>query len=383
MLGDFDLNESSEKKLHIVLISNIFSNLYDFRKELMHSLLDYYKLTVVSLMEDGDRENYKQFEIKGCNSEEISIERRGTNPLKEIELYNSYKRILKRIKPDLVITYTVKPNIYAGMVCKKLKIPYFSNITGLGSAIMSGGILAKLVLALYRPAISGARKVFFQNNYNLNVFKENGLVKNEDNVVLVPGSGVNLSENSYEEMREDDANTFLYIARIMKDKGADEFFYASEIMKERHSDIEIKILGACEESYDDKLKDFEERNIISFYGWRKDVHEFMKKAGCIVNPSYHEGMSNVCLEAAATGRCLITSDIPGCNEINDDKITGYLCEVANKEALLEAMENYYNLSFEEKKEMGLNARKKVEKVFDRNIVVRKYLDEIEQVLKSD
>lgn len=373
---------SSSKRFHIVLISNVFSNLYEFRKELMEALLDKYRVTVVALMETGDRENYEKLKEKGCELVEANIERRGKNPFQELSLYNTYKKILVNAHADLVITYTIKPNIYAGLVCKKLKIPYFSNITGLGSAIMSGGILAKLVLSLYKPAIRNASRVFFQNSHSRKIFVDNGLIKDDKKVIMVPGSGVNLEKNSYEEFKEENANTFLYLARIMKDKGADEFFYAAEKMKEKHPDVKFQILGACEESYDGMLEDFEKRNIITFYGWRNDVHEFMKNAGCIVNPSYHEGLSNVCLEGASTGRCLITSDIPGCREINEDGVTGFLCEVKNKESLLECMEKYYSLSFDEKRKMGHNARDKVSREFDRKTVTGIYLKEIEKLLLS-
>lgn len=371
---------SDSKRFHIVLISNVFSNLYGFRKELMEALLEKYRLTVVALMENGDWEDYEKLKEKGCELVEANIERRGKNPLKELALYSAYKKILVKEQPDLVITYTIKPNIYAGLVCKKLKIPYFSNITGLGSAIMSGGILAKLVFSLYKSAIRNASRVFFQNLHSRKIFTDNVLIKDENKIIMVPGSGVNLESNPYEEFKEENALTFLYLARIMKDKGADEFFYAADRMKEKHPEVTFQILGACEEAYDKVLEDFEKRNIISFYGWRNDVHEFMKNAGCIVNPSYHEGLSNVCLEGAATGRCLITSDIPGCREVNDDGVTGFLCEVRNKEALLECMEKYYSLPFEEKKKMGCNARDKVSKEFDRRIVTEIYMKEIEKLL---
>lgn len=381
--SDFEIKTEYEAtknldKSHVVLIGNFFLGLYNFRRELIYALLDKYKVTLVTPMEESDYEKFKDLYSKGCGLVVTNLERRGKNPFKEIGLINTYKKVLRKLKPSIVITYTIKPNIYGGLACKKLGIPYFNNITGLGSSIMDGGLLAKFVLGLYKPAIKNANKVFFQNKYNYQVFKDNGLVA--DNEVFVPGSGINLDINPYEELIDGNENEFLYVARIMKDKGADEFLWAAEEIKKKHQDVKIGVLGFCEEAYDEQIKDLESRGIINFYGWKDNVHDYMKNAGCIVNPSYHEGMSNVCLEAAATGRSIIASNIPGCKEITDDGVTGYLCEAKNKESLLECMEKYYSLSFDEKKQMGIKAREKVQREFDRNIVVKIYLDQIEACL---
>lgn len=364
---------------HIALISNSFISLYNFRNELIYELLKQYKVTLVCPMEDGDKERSADYLEKGCNIVDISISRRGKNPFAELALKRRYIQILSDIKPDLVITYTIKCNIYAGGAAHKLGIPYFMNITGIGVAFEKPGLLKTITTCLYKKPYANSKAIFFQNEDNRQIFHDAGLASEFEK--MVPGSGINLDKFAYREYQKEYENTFIYIARLQKAKGTEEFFRAAKLMKDAHEDVSFVVLGRCEEDYAKELKSLEEQGVLTYYGWRDDARSFIEKSGCMINPSYHEGMSNVCLEAAAVGRPMIVSDIAGCREIVDDKVNGFLIPIKDSDALFSRMEAFYNMTFEDKRQMGILGRQKIEKEFDRKKVIEIYKDEIRNTLK--
>ena len=371
----------TEQKKHIVLISNSFGSLYNFRYELILTLLKDYRVTLLTPMEESDYVHFATFMEQGCELLKTPLRRRGKNPFSEWKLISLYVQLLKKLNPDLVLTYTIKPNIYGGMACKKLKIPYFSNVTGLGTAFQKEGMLKKLTVFLFRRGVKHAELIFFQNEESQKVFKRCRIGKG--NSKIVPGSGINLDKFPMKPYTEDNAFRFLYMARIMKEKGADEFFAAARRMKEKYKEVEFAVVGFCEETYETQIKELEKQGVITYYGWQDDSASFMAKAGCLVNPSYHEGMSNVCLEAAATGRPMIVSDIPGCRETVENGTNGYLIPAGDGEALLAKMIQFYQLSTKQKAQMGQNGRRKMEQEFDRQLVVEIYCKEIRRVLEND
>ncbi|MBE5895736.1 MAG: glycosyltransferase family 4 protein [Lachnospiraceae bacterium] len=365
----------------LVFVSNSFGSLYNFRQELICQMAEQYRVVIVTPMNDEDYALYETWKARGIFLEETFLSRRGKNPLQEGKLIQQYRRLLERIKPDLVITYTIKPNIYAGMACHRLGIPFFANITGLGSAFQGNGILRLLSAFLYRKSLKNAEVVFVQNKEIESVFHKYGIRGKK--MILVPGSGINLEKFRVLPYPEENANRFLYIARIMKEKGAEEFFYAAEQLKMRCPQACFDVVGFCEETYEEKLKDLETRGVIKYHGWQTDVRMFLQKAGCVVQPSYHEGLSNVCLEAAAAGRPLLVSDIPGCRETVNEGLSGFVFPPGDKTALLDCMERFCRLDYAEKTAMGVEGRKKMEKEFDRKKVVLVYREQIERILVNE
>lgn len=365
----------------LVFVSNSFGSLYNFRQELICQMAEQYRVVIVTPMNDEDYALYETWKARGIFLEETFLSRRGKNPLQEGKLIQQYRRLLERIKPDLVITYTIKPNIYAGMACHRLGIPFFANITGLGSAFQGNGILRLLSAFLYRKSLKNAEVVFMQNKEIESVFHKYGIRGKK--MILVPGSGINLEKFRVLPYPEENANRFLYIARIMKEKGAEEFFYAAEQLKMRYPKACFDVVGFCEETYEEKLKDLETRGVIKYHGWQTDVRMFLQKAGCVVQPSYHEGLSNVCLEAAAAGRPLLVSDIPGCRETVNEGLSGFVFPPGDKTALLDCMERFCRLDYAEKTAMGVEGRKKMEKEFDRKKVVLVYREQIERILVNE
>ena len=341
-------------------------------------LLKEYKVTLVTPMEEKEYELFKEFADKGCFIKETNFKRRSKNPFSDINLFYEYKKIMKEIKPELVITYTIKPNVYAGKAAASLKIPYFSNVTGLGTAFQKEGMLKKISTFLYKWGTGKANIIFYQNEESRNVFEKLGIKAAKS--VNLPGSGINLNRFDYKEYPRDEIR-LLYMARIMKDKGADEFLYCVEKIKEKYPEVIFDVVGSCDAEYKERLDDLSKKGIINAYGWRTDTGAFFEKCSLVIQPSYHEGMSNVCLEGAATGRPIVCSDIPGCKEAVIDKKSGFLVKVKDRESLLQGIEKFLALTIEEKKEMGICARKHIEENFDRKIVIDTFLREIKEVFK--
>lgn len=355
----------------IAVLANNDVGLYNFRKELLKRFVDE-NYEVYLLLPYGKRVE-KLREI-GCIYYEVPIDRRGTNPVKDFELFLRLRKLLSEIKPDIILTYTIKPNIYGGLAARTLKLPYIANITGLGSAMESPGILQLLIIWLYRVGLKGAQCVFCQNQGNLELIQEKKLVQN--NVTLLPGSGVNLHDFSLQEYPNNTPVKFVLVARIMREKGVDEYFQAAEIIRKKYPQTEFHICGFCEEDYIDKLEELQNNKIVQYHGMVEDIKGVLKEMHCVVLPSYHEGMSNVLLEGAATGRPLIATDIPGCRECLQNEVSGYLVKPRNVEDLTDKIEKFLKISFDNKKKMGLEARSWVEKYFDRQLVIDAYMSEI-------
>jgi galacturonosyltransferase len=326
-------------------------------------------------------EKVKLLEEMGCIYTESPLDRRGMNPITDFKLIQAYYRLLRRIKPDVVLSYTIKPNIYGGFLCRILKIPFIANVTGLGTAVGNESILQKVLVTLYKSAFKKAECVFFQNESNKVFFIDHGISLKRYKVL--PGSGINTNEFSYQEYPKDDnAIRFLFVGRIMKDKGIEELFEAAKRIKDEHMNVQFDALGFCEDEYKDKIETLQEKEIITFHGVKDTVREYLKNSHAVIHPTYHEGMSNVLLEAAATGRPVLASNIPGCREIFDEGISGFGFEPKNIESLTQAILKFIKLPNQEKLTMGEEGRKKIEREFDRSIVVDAYLNEINRVVEG-
>lgn len=357
--------------MKILILANNDVGLYKFRKELLDELIKQHEVHI-SLPYGGFVDDMITM---GCIYHNVEFDRHGTNPIKELSQISYYKKLIKQINPDVVFTYTIKPNVYGGMACAALKVPYFCNITGLGTAIENPGIMQKITLLLYCLGLKKARHVFFQNSQNLDFMLKSKVVKGE--YTLLPGSGVNLNNFVLMDYPYDHTNiNFLFIGRVMKDKGIDEFLFAAKDIKSKYPNTSFDIVGMIDGDYEQVINEAVNDGYITYHGQQSDVKPFISNSHCVVLPSYHEGMANVLLEAAASGRPVIASDIAGCRETFDDGISGFACEAKSTESLIETVEKFINLPYEQKEKMGIEGRKKVEQQFDRQIVIDTYLNEI-------
>ena len=360
-------------KKRIAILANHSGGLYDFRKDLISELKKHANVTVAVPHNDRWEELHKLVD----EVIELPVDRRGMNPIHDSKLFRQYRAMLKEVKPDLVLTYTIKPNIYGGLACRMAHIPYAVNITGLGSAIENGGWLKKFVLALYKPALQGARGVFFENAGNRDTLAATGVVPKGRDVVL-SGAGVNLEDYPYQSYPQEGAVRFLFVGRVMREKGVDELFAAAKRMKQEYGDgVEFHIVGSFEEGYKPLMDELEKAGVLKYHGYQSDMKRFYAMASCVVLPSYHEGMSNVLLEAAASGRPLITSDISGCREAVEDGNSGYLRPAKDANALYGAMQRVMKLSVEQRSEMGCRGRERMEQRFSKTAVVTETIKHLE------
>jgi glycosyltransferase involved in cell wall biosynthesis len=365
--------------MKILILANFGMGLYKFRKELLEELISRNNEVYISLPND---EYVPKLESMGCKFVETNLDRRGTNPITDLKLLLDYITIIKRIKPDVVLSYTVKPNVYGGIACRITKTPFMTNITGLGTAVENEGLIQKITLILYRIGLKKASCVFFQNETNREFFIENSIVKN--NTKLVPGSGVNIEQHNLEEYPDSDETIrFLFIGRIMRAKGIEELLKAAKSVKEVYPNVQFDLIGFSEEDYKQKLYDLEKCEIIKQHGQQDDIHSFIKKSHATILPSYHEGTANVLLESASSGRPVLASRVPGCIETFDEGVSGFGFEVKNVVSLAETIIKFIELSNEEKRNMGLAGRRKMEKEFDRNIVVNAYVYEIDRIINGE
>lgn len=355
----------------VLILANSSGGLYDFRNELVLELLKKYKVYVSV----PDAVAVDKLEAEGCNVIHTDINRRGMNPIQDLGLVKAYLILLKEIKPQVVLTYTIKPNIYGGFCCRLLRIPYIVNITGLGTTFERGGLLKTMVVTMYKAALKKADCVFFQNDRNKQIFEENGIFGQKSK--RVNGSGVNVDKYQSEEYPEREKPKFLFVGRLMKEKGIEEYLSCAKKYAKR---AEFDIIGYCEEAYEEEVKHLEKMGIVKFHGFQKDVKSFYNDADAIVISSYHEGMSNVLLEAAATGRPVLATNIPGCREAVDDNMTGLLFKSRSTQALEEAIEYFLAMPVKQRRAMGQAAREKMEREFDRRKVVESYIEEVERIL---
>lgn len=358
----------------ILILSNSSGGLYDFRNEIIKQLLEEYQVTVSI----PDQVRTKDLSEEGCKVVHTPINRRGVNPIEDMKLIKAYRKLLKDEKPDLVLTYTIKPNVYGGFCCGRMKIPYISTVTGLGSTFQKKGILLKVIVAMYRMGLKKCACVFFQNEENRNIFDLYHIKGKRSR--LVKGSGVNLERHPLEPYPERDEVYFLFVGRMMREKGMEELLTAAEQLSA--PEVIFELLGYCDEDYQDRLDEFEKKGYIRQLGFDPDVHEYLKKCSALVLPTYHEGMSNVLMEASATGRPVIATNISGCREIFEEGVTGFGCEPKSSEDLIRALQKFLKLSKEEKALMGQKARKKMEEEFDRKKVAQDYLEEIQLLLQK-
>lgn len=358
--------------MRILILANYDLGLYKFRKELIEELLNRGHKVYISLP-DGDL--VRLLETMGCTFIDTPVDRRGINPRTDFALFQTYRRMMKEVNPDLVITYTIKPNIYGGIAARLAKKQYVVNITGLGTAFENAGIIRTVVVNLYKTALKKAKVIFFENYSNRDELISYGCCKKEKTVVL-NGAGVNTDIYSYQPYPNNEVVKFLFVGRVMKEKGIDELFEAMNRLNNEGEKCFLDVVGPFEEDYKEKLEQAEKAGWMKYHGYQENVLPFIAACDCFVLPSYHEGMANTNLECASAGRPIITSDIPGCKEAVINDVSGFLCEIKNIDSLYAAMRKMIDTSTESRISMGMAGRKHMEDVFNKKKVVEQTMNEL-------
>ncbi len=357
--------------MNTLLIGNDFHAIYYTRKELIKELVKLHNVYVAI----PKKENNKLIEQLGCNVIPLEMSRMGMNVFCELKVLFAINEIIKKIKPNIIFTFTIKPNIYVGLLQRKKESCQIVTITGLGRLFQKESIKKKLVIALYRFAFSNVKRIFFENSEIEEIFAKLNIAENRH--TIVNGAGVNLQENLLEEYPEDSNGLrIVFVGRIERDKGFCELLEAAQFYEKSKLNLKFIVLGICEKSFE---KEFQKMHIPSnliLEGWQMDVHSYLKSAHAIILPSYHEGMANVLLEAAATGRPILASRIHGCIESFDEGVSGFGFEKADTEDMLRAIDQFTKLTNEERCNMGRQGRKKMEQEFNRNLVVKSFIEQM-------
>ncbi|MBE6909147.1 MAG: glycosyltransferase family 4 protein [Ruminococcaceae bacterium] len=362
--------------MRILILTNNDIGLYKFRRELLEALLRE-KHEVHIALPYGDY--VPLMEKMGCVFHDTPFDRHGINPLAELKLIAKYRLLIKEIMPDVVLTYTIKPNIYGGMACAALDVPYVANVTGLGTAVENGGMMQRITISLYRFGLRKAQRVFFQNAENRDFMRVHHAIKGQNE--LLPGSGVNLAHFAVRDYPNGDTVDFVFVARIMREKGIDQYLDAAEAIRKKYPETRFHICGFCEQDYAGSLKRLHDDGTIIYHGAVTDMGPIYQMSSCTVHPTFYpEGMSNVLLESCASARPIITTDRAGCREIVEDGVNGFVVKQRDSADLIDKIEKFLALSWDERRQMGLAGRAKIEREFDRKIVVEKYMKVIENGL---
>ena len=362
----------------ILILSNNFRGLNSFRKEVLQAIINAGYEVIVSAPTD---DKTSLIQSMGCTVIPTQFNRKGMNPFKDIALMFRYIRLIHSICPTLVLSYTIKPNIYGGMACALSNVPQIANITGLGSVFEHPGLLRKVAIVLYKIGMRSTEVTFFQNQANLDYSQEHCLVKGITR--LIPGSGVNLQWHAFKPYPSGEVIRFVYVGRVLREKGFEQLAEAAKYIRDKYPNTEFHVVGDIEDSYQTLMQRLTADGTIIYHGRQSDVRPFLEQSHCMVHPSfYSEGMSNVLLEACAAGRPVITTDRPGCADIVDDGVNGFIVRQRDSRDLISKVEQFIALSFEEKQSMGLAARAKVERQFDRQIVIDAYLEEIDKIVNK-
>ena len=354
---------AKRERKKILLITNHSYMLYRFRLDLIKKLMEEHEV-VLSMPFVGHEDDFQAMGLKCINTE---LDRRGINPLKDYALYRNYKRQLKEEAPDLVITYSIKPNIYAGYLAGKLGIPYVAMVQGLGTAFKKP-VLASLVTVMYRTALRRAYRVLFENGDNARLFAEKNIVDPRKEVIL-NGAGINLTYFDYKKYPDNDIFRFLYVGRFMNEKGCGELFEAVRRLHSEKVPFVLDLAGFYEDDFKEQVESLKTLGIVNDHGFVTDPRPIYELSDCVVMPSWHEGMSNVLLEAAALGRPIITTDIPGCREAVVDGVSGLLCRVQDTDSLYEAMKKMLSIPREQREAMGRAGREHMRTYFRKEDIV--------------
>ena len=375
-----------DKKI-IALLTNNDDDVYCFRKELIEALISEGHEMLISCPDGPKFELMKDIPYIYDNPD---IDRRGTNPVKDFGLMMHYRKLFKQYKPSVVLTYTAKPNVYASIAAHQLGIPVINNLTGLGSVVNETGLMKSFIMWLFKLAYLKSACMMFQNETNMHVAIDQGMVKGK--YCLIPGSGVDTDRYPLQPYPDGgDGKTgapvvFNYIGRILHDKGVDDYIEAAKRIKKDYPQTEFNMLGFIEPTeihYEQDLKELEAQGIVVYRGSQKDVKPFIARAHATIHPStYGEGMSNVLLESASSGRFLITTNNPGCQETVEDNKTGYIYQGGNVDALVSKIERFLALPNNQRKMAGELGRERMIEKFSRKIVIKAYLEEIERILGS-
>ena len=371
----------------ILIVSNTSFSLYNFRYNLAKTLKEKGYNVYLSAPEDEYSEELeKEFNFIPLKN----LDRKGKNPIKDLSFFVELLYIYKKFKPDLVLHYTIKPNIYGSLACAFLNIPSIATVTGLGYVFTQNNkFIQNLVKFLYKEAFRKVNYVVFQNKSDMEEFIKNGILSSQK-AVLIEGSGIDIEKfnpDFCKDFSKKEYFTFIMISRLLWDKGIKEYLEAAKFLKKRYKKVKFLLLGSFDKGNPSAVPEefiykYHKEGVIEYLGFSNDVRPYICKSDVVVLPSYREGLPRVLLEAMAMGKPIITTNAPGCRDVVIDNYNGYIVEVKNAKSLINAMEKCLLMDREKLRTMGNNGKKLVQERFSDNIIINKYLKLIEKILKG-
>lgn len=360
--------------MRVAIVLNTSWNIYNFRLNLIRSLqAEGHEVHTIA-----PTDNYTE-ELKkaGCIHHSVKMDSRGANPLKDFALIVELYSIYKKVRPDVILHYTIKPNVYGSLAASLLRIPVVNNVCGLGTVFLKKDFISATAMFLYKISFRIPKKVFFQNPDDLKLFLEKKLVP-VHTVDLLPGSGIDLQRFKPVTFARNKQFTFLLISRLITDKGILEYIDAVRKLRSEGSTARFQILGPMDPEHKrgirkETIKEWIDSGTIEYLGTAEDVRHFIQQADCIVLPSYREGTPRTLLEAASSSKPIIATNVPGCNHVVENQVNGLLCNLKDAKDLADKMNTMAQLDDATLLEMGNQGRKKMETNFDESIVINKYL----------
>jgi glycosyltransferase involved in cell wall biosynthesis len=366
--------------MKVAIVLNTSWNIYNFRLNFIKSLLaEGHEVHTIAPKDD-----YTHLLTEmGCTHHNVKMDSRGANPIKDSALIIELWSIYRKLRPDVVLHYTIKPNVYGTLAAAMLGIPTINNVCGLGTVFLKDNLVSKIAIALYKVSFRFASKIFFQNPDDLKLFVSKGLVK-EGVADLVPGSGINLQYFKPFAFKRNETFTFLMVSRLITDKGVLEYVDAIRRLKEQGVRAKFQVLGALDPEHRRGIKvevvnKWVEEGAFEYLGTTDDVRSYIQAADCVVLPSYREGTPRTLLEAACSAKPIIATDVPGCNHVVENNVNGLLCKLKDEKDLADKMIQMSSFDDRTLKSFGLKGRAKMEAQFDEELVINKYLSALKEI----
>mgnify|MGYP006173188479 CR=1 FL=1 len=368
------------KKVAIVL--NSAWQGYNFRLNLARELKNNNYDVSFLAAEDGEYSSRLKKEFSFVN---IDFNANSINPVNDLKVCFSLYKVYKTIKPDIVLNFTIKPNIYSAVIARMLKIRSINNITGLGTVFIKKTLITQIVKLLYKVSLACSSFIFFQNSDDQQSFIDANLVS-FDKCGLLPGSGVDTNKFYPVVRKKNNTFRFLMVARLIKDKGVYEYIEAAKLLKE--NGIEFWILGERGSANktaisEDEITKLAKQGVVNFFERTDDVKSFLDRVDCVVLPSYREGSPRSIMEASSVELPVIVSDVPGCRQVVDNNVTGLYCEVRDSQDLSNKMKIILKMTINERQKMGQMGRQKMLDQYDESVVLETYKHKIADIFNQN
>lgn len=368
--------------MHAIVTANAAWNIWNFRQPVLRAIAESGGRTIVLAPPD---DSFPRLQALGCITIPMPMDVKGLNPVVNLRQITEFRRHFEALKPDIVLSFTIKNNIFGAFAAKSMDVPFIPNVTGLGTAFLAGRALRAASVQLYRSAFRNLPTVFFENGEDRDLFDQLRITRGGQAVAL-PGTGLDLKHFAGAEFPPLGSGiVFLMVGRILRDKGVIEYVEAARALKRARPDLRFQLLGPLDAQNRSAIsvgtvRDWQAEGVIEYLGATDDVRPFVRAAHCVVLPSYREGAPRGLMEAAAMARPIVTTDVVGCRAVVDRDVTGFLCAPRSADALAAAMARFLRLGPDRQRLMGLAGQQKMINEYDERLVIDAYHAAIHQAL---